>query len=45
MTDHVAAYGNGSIKPKHHWNADLAGQIVRDNVVLDLFVIERLSVR
>jgi len=45
MTDHIVAYGNGNIKPKHHWNADIPGQIVRDNAVLDLFVIERLSVR
>ena len=38
---HKAAYGNRFIKPKHHWQLDVAAQILRDGLVLDAFVVER----
>jgi len=41
MKAHRAAYGNGLIKPKHHWMFDLILQILRDGMVLDAFVVER----
>lgn len=41
---HLAAYGDGGIRPKHHWMFDVPGQIVRDGMVLDLFIIERTHV-
>jgi hypothetical protein len=45
MTSHIAAYGDDSIRPKHHWNLDLPSQILRDGFVLDAFVIERSHLR
>jgi len=41
MQLHIAAYGSGGIRPKHHWNFDIPGQVVRDGAVLDCFIIER----
>lgn len=38
---HVAAYGTGELKPKHHWLLDIPSQVLRDGCVLDAFVIER----
>ena len=38
---HIAAYGPDGIRPKHHWNFSIPGQIIRDCIVLDLFIIER----
>jgi hypothetical protein len=38
---HKAAYGEGRIKPKHHWLWDVALQLLRDGLVLDAFVVER----
>ena len=32
---HISVYGEGHIRPKHHWNFDIAGQALRDGVVLD----------
>jgi hypothetical protein len=45
MALHIAAYGTGGIKPKHHWNFDLPGQIRRDRIVIDMFIIERLHLK
>jgi hypothetical protein len=38
---HKLAYGSRFIKPKHHWQMDVAMQILRDGLVLDAFVVER----
>jgi hypothetical protein len=38
---HQLAYGTQYIKPKHHWMMDVAAQLVRDECVLDAFIIER----
>ena len=38
---HQAAHGDGSVRPKHHWQLDVPRQLARDNLVLDAFVIER----
>lgn len=45
MSLHMAAYGEGSIRPKHHWNFDLPGQFARDGMVLDAFVVERTHLK
>lgn len=42
---HIAAYGTGSVRPKHHWNLDIPGQIVRDQLIIDMFIIERLHLK
>ena len=44
---HLQAYGEGEIKPKHHWNLHVPDQLHRDGVILDAFIIERkhLSVK
>jgi hypothetical protein len=38
---HITAYGTGRVVPKHHWLLDVPGQIEKDKLVLDAFVIER----
>jgi hypothetical protein len=38
---HQLAYGIRHIRPKHHWMMDVAAQLVRDECVLDAFIIER----
>jgi hypothetical protein len=38
---HQIAYGSVYIKPKHHWMMDVSAQLVRDQCVLDAFIIER----
>lgn len=38
---HTSTYGLGRIRPKHHWNMDVAAQIAKDKHVLDTFIIER----
>jgi hypothetical protein len=38
---HQIAYGSVYIKPKHHWMMDIPAQLVRDQCVLDAFIIER----
>ena len=35
MQLHMSVYGDGNIRPKHHWNLDIPGQVLRDGVVLD----------
>ena len=45
MELHIAAYGRGHLKPKHHWLYDVAEQWLRDDLVLDAFVVERLHLR
>ncbi len=42
---HVAAYGAGHVKPKHHWMMDVPGQIRSDGILVDAFVIERIHLR
>ena len=42
MDLHIAAYGLGHIKPKHHWVHDVAQQMPKCPCVVDAFVIERL---
>ncbi len=39
---HEEAYGHLGMKPKGHWMMDVADQIGSCEVVLDLFIIERL---
>lgn len=41
LTLHQRAYGSHLVRPKHHWNLDVADQLVRDSCVLDSFIIER----
>lgn len=41
LVSHKAAYGVAHIKPKHHWLLDISAQVARDNIMLDLFVVER----
>lgn len=38
---HKVAYATSVLKPKHHWLLDVPGQLRRDGMVLDAFVIER----
>jgi hypothetical protein len=38
---HQIAYGSVYIKPKHHWMMDIPAQLVRDQCVIDAFIIER----
>lgn len=38
---HVALYGEGHVRPKHHWLLDCPPQFLRDRLVLDAFVVER----
>ena len=45
MAAHLRAYGGNGIRPKHHWMFDVAEQLARDLMVLDMFVIERLHLR
>jgi len=45
MAAHIEAYGDGGIRPKHHWNLDVGDQLARDGVVLDAFVIERTHLK
>jgi hypothetical protein len=46
MSDHLrkhkALYGVSHLKPKHHWAFDVADQLGRDPVVLDMHITERL---
>lgn len=44
LTLHLEAYGDVGIRPKHHWMFDVPGQIGRDRMILDLFIIERTHV-
>ncbi len=39
---HIASYGTGRVRPKHHWALDLASQVERDHLILDAFVVERM---
>ena len=45
MIAHVAAYGKAHLKPKHHWMFDVAWQLLRDGICLDMFIIDRLHLR
>ena len=38
---HLAVYGDDRVIPKHHWMLDVPGQILRDGLLLDAFVVER----
>lgn len=42
---HIAAYGTGGVRPKHHWMLHVADQFRRDGVVLDAFIIERIHLQ
>lgn len=42
---HVRAYGASHVKPKHHWQIDMASQLARDGLVLDAFIIERIHLQ
>ena len=39
---HKLAYGTTFIKPKNHWLMDVPPQLLRDKLVLDAFIVERL---
>lgn len=45
MRLHIAAYGTGAIKPKHHWMMDVAWQLSKTDFLLDAFVVERINLR
>ena len=38
----IRAYGAGPVKPKAHWNIDVAAQFLQDNAVVDMFIVERM---
>ena len=42
---HIACYGTGDVKPKHHWIFDVAEQWLEHECVLDAFVIEKEHLR
>lgn len=42
---HIAAYGAQYVKPKHHWLLDVPDQVLRDGLLLDAFIIERMHLR
>ena len=43
---HVAAYGKDYLKPKHHWNLDVAEQLgLGDPFMVDAFMLENLHRR
>ena len=42
---HTAVYGDEWVRPKHHWLLDVPGQLRRDGLVLDAFIIERTHLR
>jgi hypothetical protein len=42
MKSHIAAYGTDLVRPKHHWQMHLGDQLLRDGIMLDAFVIERM---
>ena len=42
MAKHTAVYGDRYLKPKHHWMFDVAMQMLRDCMVLDCLIVERL---
>lgn len=39
------AHGVSAVKPKHHWQLDMARQLPRDGVVLDCFIVERIHLQ
>ncbi len=41
LEQHIAVYGEAHVRPKHHWFLDCPQQFLRDQLVLDAFVIER----
>jgi hypothetical protein len=45
LRKHTATYGSTFLKPKHHWNMDIADQIAWLLAVIDAFIIERLHLR
>lgn len=50
MQAHLRCYGDGNVKPKHHWMWDVAECLGEDDkegldAFLDMFVIERLHLR
>ena len=50
MSLHVSVYGDGRIKPKHHWMFDVAEQWMEQpedvpDIVVDAFSIEKLHLR
>jgi hypothetical protein len=44
LTQHVAIYGDGHARLKHHWLVDCLQQSLRDGLALDALVIERMHV-
>jgi hypothetical protein len=45
MTLHVRAYGEGRVKPKHHLTTHVWKQVLQDQLVLDMFIVERNNLR
>ena len=45
MDAHQSLYGDGFIRPKHHWMMDIPSQVRADGLLLDAFVIERTHLR
>jgi len=45
MRLHIAAYGDETLKPKHHWMFDIAEQMEWLPCVVDAFIIERIHLR
>ena len=45
LSMHIACYGTGNVKPKHHWVFDVAEQWLEHACVLDAFLIEKEHLR
>ena len=45
MQKHKRVYGTEHILPKHHWLFDICEQMLRDPLVLDAFIVERLHLK
>jgi hypothetical protein len=45
MDLHKSMYGEEFLVPKHHWLCDLPSQLLRDGLVLDCFVVERMHLQ
>jgi hypothetical protein len=41
LSAHIQAYGTETVRPKAHWNLDVADQLLADGVVIDMFIVER----
>ena len=42
MQAHTLAYGTRLLIPKHHWLFDVAEHVIRDGMLVDMFITERM---